>query len=117
MALKRKLASDTAAAAKKPKFDFFAPRPTETAQNLAGASDPSFSFKAKAQGDKCTRFTTWNVNGITSVDEKILKKYMEAEVPSILVLTGTKYSKGKPDLMCLKRLFKVSHLRSMELNF
>lgn len=101
MALKRKSASNTAPAAKKPKFDFFAPRP---AQSAAGPSDSSFSFNTK--GDKCTRLTTWNVNGIISVDEKILKKYMEAEDPSVLILTETKYSKGKPDLMCFKRLFK-----------
>jgi AP endonuclease-1 len=64
---------------------------------LAGTSDLSFSFKAK--GDKCTRFTTWNVNGIMWVDEKILKKYMEAENSSILILTVTKYSETGFDVL------------------
>jgi len=42
-----------------------------------------------------------------SVNEKLLKKYVEAEDPSVLILTETKYAKGKPDLMCFKKLFKV----------
>ncbi|TFK77190.1 DNase I-like protein [Pluteus cervinus] len=37
---------------------------------------------------------------------QVLRKYLEAEDPSVLVLTETKCSKGKPDILCLKTRFK-----------
>ncbi|KAF8971481.1 Endonuclease/exonuclease/phosphatase [Flammula alnicola] len=107
MSLKRKsTASNALDASKKPKVDFFARR---TASNVASDSSPSASFSFKPKVDACTRLITWNVNGIMSVNEKILKKYLEAEDPTILILTETKYSKGKADLMCLKTRFKYQY--------
>lgn len=89
---------------KKPKLDFFAPR----ASKVAAKPEESTSFSFSPRPDACIRLTTWNVNGIMSVNEKTLKKYLETEEPAILILTETKYAKGKPDLLCLKSRFKVS---------
>jgi AP endonuclease-1 len=61
MSLKRKSEGRETADAtqKKPKFDFFAPKPA------AIKTGPSFNFVAK--GPETTRLTTWNVNGINSL--------------------------------------------------
>ncbi|KAF4623576.1 hypothetical protein D9613_001713 [Agrocybe pediades] len=105
MSLKRKVvANEPPNASKKPKVDFFAPRAAGKVTPSTSTSNASFTFKPKSA--TCVRLTTWNVNGIMSVDEKILKKYLEAEDPDILILTETKYSKGKPNIMCLKTRYK-----------
>ncbi|KAA1468720.1 DNase I-like protein [Dentipellis sp. KUC8613] len=103
MSLKRKAqpVSSQDASSKKAKANFFAPR---TASGPSSLIQPQFVYSKKQ--DSSLRLTTWNVNGIKSVDEKVLKKYLEAEDPDILVLTETKYGKGKPDIMCLKTRYK-----------
>ncbi|KAF8905480.1 Endonuclease/exonuclease/phosphatase [Gymnopilus junonius] len=105
MSLKRKSTGNPSTnAPKRPKKDFLA-RP---AKNFTSRSSSTpFQFKAKAA---CSRLTTWNVNGIMSVDEKTLKKYLDEENPDVLILTETEYSKeGKPNIMSLKTHFKYQH--------
>ncbi|KAF9568492.1 DNase I-like protein [Agrocybe pediades] len=102
MSLKRKVvANEPPSASKKPKVDFFAPRAAGKVTPSTSTSNASFTFKPKSA--TCVRLTTWNINGIMSVDEKILKKYLEAEDPDILILTETKYSKGKPNIINLSK--------------
>ncbi|KAI0067811.1 DNase I-like protein [Artomyces pyxidatus] len=102
MSLKRKAesASSEKAAAKKPRADFFLPK-SSTNATAASLSPPRFIFPIKGEGN--IRMTTWNVNGIKSVDEK---EYLQAEDPDILILTETKHAKGRPDIMCLKTRYK-----------
>lgn len=106
MSLKRKSTGNPSTdAPKRPKKDFFERPAKDTASASSGTS---FQFEPKASA-ACIRLTAWNVNGIMSVDEKTLKKYLEAEDPDVLILTETKYSKdGKPNIMSLKTRFKVS---------
>ncbi|KAF8168209.1 Endonuclease/exonuclease/phosphatase [Crassisporium funariophilum] len=111
MALKRKSTASASVSStsdsKKVKVDFFAPRNAPQAISKPGEAVASFYFEAKKVSD--IRVVAWNVNGIMSVNEKILKKYLEVEDPTILILTETKYSKGKPDILCLKTRFKYQY--------
>lgn len=103
MSLKRKAGSNLTAnsSQKKPKNDFFTPK-SSTA--VGSSSTPQFAFDRREAGT--VRLSTWNVNGIKSVNEKTLRKYLEAEDPDILILTETKVAQGKADIMSLKTRFK-----------
>ncbi|GLB36069.1 putative DNA-(apurinic or apyrimidinic site) lyase [Lyophyllum shimeji] len=104
MSLKRKGApTPSNGLQKKPKTDFFAPR---TSAQTAGAKT-AFTFKANAPNT--TRLVTWNVNGVKSLDEKLLDRYLKAEEPSVIILTETRCSEGKPDIFSLKSRFKYQY--------
>lgn len=104
MSLKRKAAPVSSNnVCKKPKADFFAPR------TPAPPPHPKTAFTFNANPAGTTRLVTWNVNGIRSLDEKLLDKYLKAEEPTVMILTETRCSEGKPDIFCLKSRFKYQY--------
>lgn len=71
MSLKRKNAYDINSSQKKAKSNFFAPRSSVLAGD--GSKDsamPMFTYTPKAAGT--ARLVTWNVNGVKSLDEKVV---------------------------------------------
>lgn len=61
------------------------------------------------------RWVAWGISQLHLVTStgKTLRKYLDAEDPSVLILTETRCSKGKPDIMCLKTKFKVRALEKV----
>lgn len=70
MSLKRKNASDINSSQKKARSNFFAPRSSVLAGESKGSATPMFTYTRKAAAT--ARLVTWNVNGVKSLDEKVV---------------------------------------------